>query len=121
MSDENVFNDLNMLDEHLHGATVRMMGARGLRYSEAMEQVARENPALTRLREGLYRQREANAIDLKVYRSDGKVVDFESQIEALTVEAIAANPGMGRGQALKLVAAGNRELFHRRESARQAP
>ena len=97
MSDENVFNDLNMLDEHLHGATVRMVGERGLRYSAAMEQVAREQPALMRLREGLYRQREGSAIDLKVYGPDGKMVDFEAQIESLVSEAMAANPGMGRG------------------------
>ena len=118
MADENIFNDLNMLDEHLHGATVRKMGERGLRYREAMEQVAREQPALMRLREGLFRQREANAVDLKVYGQDGKVVDYEKQVESLVSEAMAANPGMGRGQAFKLVAAGNKELFRRRESAR---
>jgi hypothetical protein len=119
MADENIFNDLDMLDEHLHGATVRMMGERGLRYRAAMEQVARENPALTRLREGLYRQREGSKVDLKVYGPDGKVVDFEAQIEALTTAAMVADPSLGRGQAFKLVAAANRDLFRRRESARE--
>ncbi|MCX7015287.1 MAG: hypothetical protein NTW86_22485 [Candidatus Sumerlaeota bacterium] len=115
MANENVFNDLDQLDNEIEKARVAKM-ATGLDYRAAHSAVARENPALMRLREGLYRQREASTIGLTVSRLvEGKLVMVDDEIENLTREAQAAHPELDYKSALRLVASENREMFRLRE------
>lgn len=116
MVGENVFNDLDQLDDQIQKEIVAKVAATGLDYANAMRAVTRENPALVRLREVRYRERERATIGLTTWRLiDGKLVEIDNQVESLTREAQKAHPDLGYREALRLVASENRELFRLRE------
>jgi len=118
MANENVVSDLDRLDDQIQKEIVAKMAATGLDYANAMTAVGREQPALMRLREALYRQREAATIGLTTWRLiNGKLVEIDKQIESLTREAQTANPGLDYHSALSLVASENQNLFRLREFA----
>jgi hypothetical protein len=120
MADEDPFNDIDLLDDFLEKAIVRKMGEERLQYRDAMAAVHRENPAIVRLREGLYRQREAGKSGQKFWRMvEGQLIEIDDQIENLAREAQKEHPELGYREALRLVASEHHELFILRESTWQ--
>jgi phage I-like protein len=114
--EKSIFTDYRKLDEWLCNEAQARQKAKGLSFRDALLQVARENPAIMRLREELYMEGARSASQLKTYKVVGDhLVELESQIEQLTREAMERHPGLNYGQALKVTASEHPELFRTRE------
>jgi hypothetical protein len=117
MDGETIFDNLDKLDIHLDRETDQKMKVSGLDYAQAYREVARENPALIRLREALYRQGQNRTHESKFYRLvQNQLEVIEGNIENLVREAQQAHPELTYGGALKLLASEDPGLFQVREN-----
>lgn len=117
MADENCFSDPLKLDEYLSAEAKRRMKDKGTSFSVALKEIAAENPALVRLRDGLYRAGQARRHGTKHFEAiSGLLGEVEGQIATLVRDAMKEHPELSYGQAMKKVAASEHDhLFRTRD------
>lgn len=114
--ERHLFNDLGQLDEFISNQIREKMKEQGLAYNEAYRAFASQNPALTRLREALYRQQGNETINLKTYKFvKDHLEEIDNEIGNLVKDAMKEHPEMEYRQALAVIASEHPGLLRTRE------
>jgi uncharacterized protein YoaH (UPF0181 family) len=117
MEKKTVFNDLDTLNSHFASETSKRAQERKISYSEALLQVARENPALMELRQAFCTARASTDQSLGHFVTDkATLLSIERQIETVVKAAQIERPELSSGQAIRIAATEHADLF--REAAR---
>lgn len=118
-----IFDNYEALDKYLMDQVAKKVREEGLTYRQAMLNVAAESPALVKLREVLYMEREGlgdsnEDVPCATAKrtSDVQIDKIDKELKALVKGALARNPQLSYGQATKLVASEHRDLICQRET-----
>jgi hypothetical protein len=115
---DSLFENLDKLDEYLHGLTLQKVKSDNLTYKEALKQVHSEVPALVALREALYLRRGRAVFQAKTFEwVNGKLKEAADQIDSLVKRAMQEHPELSYGRALLLVAGEHPDLIGRYDAA----
>ena len=117
--DQTIFDSYDKLSKYLCDLTKQRVAEKGLDFRAALSEIAAENPALMKLREGLYMQDQTGLGSSHYVLVQGQLKQVEQDLEGMIAEAMKEHPEFMYSQALELTASEHPETWRRREGLRR--